>query len=113
MTSTCYSLLLQYMRSLYARISHFSHPRIKPSNVYVDAVSMTLLKGATIDFATELIGSSFRVVDNPQVRLSTLWWLYALVRTSLPRNGITYACFRRRGMAAAAASAGSSTFETL
>ncbi|RPD52855.1 hypothetical protein L226DRAFT_473722 [Lentinus tigrinus ALCF2SS1-7] len=45
---------------------HFSHPRIKPSNIYVDVVSMALLKGSTIDFATELIGSSFRVVDNPQ-----------------------------------------------
>ncbi|KAI0628385.1 hypothetical protein C8Q77DRAFT_1148167 [Trametes polyzona] len=47
---------------------HFSHPRIKPSNVYVDAVSMSLLKGSTIDFATELIGSSFRVLDNPQAK---------------------------------------------
>ncbi|CDO72641.1 hypothetical protein BN946_scf184985.g60 [Trametes cinnabarina] len=47
---------------------HFSHPRIKPSNIYVDAVSMSLLKGSTIDFATELIGSSFRVVDNPQAK---------------------------------------------
>ncbi|KAI9069343.1 hypothetical protein FKP32DRAFT_1671446 [Trametes sanguinea] len=47
---------------------HFSHPRIKPSNIYVDAVSMSLLKGSTIDFARELIGSSFRVVDNPQAK---------------------------------------------
>ncbi|KAI0359260.1 hypothetical protein OH77DRAFT_1395102 [Trametes cingulata] len=47
---------------------HFSHPLIKPSNIYVDAVSMSLLKGSTIDFATELIGSSFRVVDNPQAK---------------------------------------------
>ncbi|KAI8978197.1 hypothetical protein BD414DRAFT_494890 [Trametes punicea] len=47
---------------------HFSHPRIKPSNIYVDAVSMSLLKGSTIDFATELIGSSFRVADNPQAK---------------------------------------------
>ncbi|KAI0827652.1 hypothetical protein BC628DRAFT_1318221 [Trametes gibbosa] len=47
---------------------HFSHPRIKPSNVYMDAVSMTLLKGSTIDYATELIGSSFRVIDNPQAK---------------------------------------------
>lgn len=47
--------------------SHFSHPTIRPSNIYVDAVSMALLKGSTIDFATELIGSSFRVLENPQV----------------------------------------------
>ncbi|EPS96628.1 hypothetical protein FOMPIDRAFT_52807 [Fomitopsis schrenkii] len=47
---------------------HFSHPTIRPSNLYVDAVSMALLKGATIDFATELIGSSFRVLDNPQAK---------------------------------------------
>jgi len=44
----------------------FSHPVIKPSNIVVDAVSMSLLKGSTIDFATEMIGSSFRVVENPQ-----------------------------------------------
>ncbi|KAJ4483707.1 hypothetical protein J3R30DRAFT_3283946 [Lentinula aciculospora] len=44
---------------------HFSHPTIKPSNIVVDAVSLTLLNGATIDFATELIGSSFRISDNP------------------------------------------------
>ncbi|KAF5388831.1 hypothetical protein D9757_005623 [Collybiopsis confluens] len=44
---------------------HFTHPNIKPSNIVVDAVSLTLLNGSTIDFATELIGSSFRVSDNP------------------------------------------------
>ncbi|KAJ3880053.1 hypothetical protein F5051DRAFT_400954 [Lentinula edodes] len=44
---------------------HFSHPTIKPSNILVDAVSLTLLNGATIDFATELIGSSFRISENP------------------------------------------------
>ncbi|KZT65390.1 hypothetical protein DAEQUDRAFT_747061 [Daedalea quercina L-15889] len=47
---------------------HFSHPTIRPSNIYVDAISMALLKGSTIDFATELIGSSFRVMDNPQAQ---------------------------------------------
>ncbi|KAM5545021.1 hypothetical protein V8D89_001132 [Ganoderma adspersum] len=47
---------------------HFTHPQIQPSNIYVDAVSMTLLKGSIIDFATELIGSSFRVVENPQAK---------------------------------------------
>ncbi|KAI0764338.1 hypothetical protein BD413DRAFT_606301 [Trametes elegans] len=50
---------------------HFSHPHIKPSNVYVDAVSMSLLKGSTVDFATELIGSSFRVAENPQAKGSS------------------------------------------
>jgi len=44
----------------------FSHPTVKPSNIVVDAISMGLLKGSTVDFATELIGSSFRVLDNPQ-----------------------------------------------
>lgn len=33
---------------------------------------MSLLKGSVIDFATELIGSSFRVVENPQV--SDFWF---------------------------------------
>ncbi|CAG7845880.1 SubName: Full=Related to iron transport protein {ECO:0000313/EMBL:CCA77931.1} [Serendipita indica DSM 11827] len=46
----------------------FRHPSLMPSNVVIDAVSMGLLKGATLDFATELIGSSFRVVDNPQAK---------------------------------------------
>ena len=49
--------------------SHFSHPTIKPSNVIIDAVSMSLMKGSVIDFATELIGSSFRVAENPQVSI--------------------------------------------
>ncbi|KAF9453955.1 hypothetical protein P691DRAFT_811735 [Macrolepiota fuliginosa MF-IS2] len=47
---------------------HFSHPTIKPSNILVDAVSLSLLNGSTIDFATELIGSSFRVMENPQAK---------------------------------------------
>ncbi|KAF9528489.1 hypothetical protein CPB83DRAFT_854237 [Crepidotus variabilis] len=46
----------------------FSHPVIKPSNLVVDAVSLALLNGSTIDFATELIGSSFRVDNNPQAK---------------------------------------------
>ncbi|KAF5345342.1 hypothetical protein D9758_008468 [Tetrapyrgos nigripes] len=46
----------------------FSHPTIKPSNIVVDAVSLSLLNGSTIDFATELIGSSFRVSDNPHAQ---------------------------------------------
>ncbi|KAI0821137.1 hypothetical protein BC629DRAFT_1277540 [Irpex lacteus] len=46
----------------------FSHPTIRPSNIVVDAVSLSLLKGSLIDFATELIGSSFRVAENPQAK---------------------------------------------
>ncbi|KZS92432.1 hypothetical protein SISNIDRAFT_442203 [Sistotremastrum niveocremeum HHB9708] len=46
----------------------FTHPSLRPSNIVVDAVSLNLLKGSTIDFATELIGSSFRIVDNPQAK---------------------------------------------
>ncbi|KAJ7502865.1 hypothetical protein B0H11DRAFT_1986721 [Mycena galericulata] len=47
---------------------HFSHPTVKPSNILVDAVSLPLLNGSTIDFATELIGSSFRVLENPHAK---------------------------------------------
>ncbi|CAG8646651.1 16603_t:CDS:2 [Acaulospora colombiana] len=44
----------------------FQHSTLTPSNVLVDTVSLGLLKGSTLDFATELIGSSFRIIDNPQ-----------------------------------------------
>ncbi|KAL5482339.1 ISA2 [Sanghuangporus weigelae] len=47
---------------------HFAHPTLRPSNILVDAVSIPLLKGSTLDFVTELIGSSFRVSDNPQAK---------------------------------------------
>ncbi|EPQ57735.1 hypothetical protein GLOTRDRAFT_37542, partial [Gloeophyllum trabeum ATCC 11539] len=47
---------------------HFTHPTIRPANILIDAVSLSLLKGSTVDFATELIGSSFRIVDNPQAK---------------------------------------------
>ncbi|KAK7045694.1 [4Fe-4S] proteins maturation [Paramarasmius palmivorus] len=43
----------------------FTHPSIHPSNIVVDAVSLGLLNGSTIDYATELIGSSFRIANNP------------------------------------------------
>jgi len=44
----------------------FSHPSTRPANIVVDAMSLALVNGATVDFATELIGSSFRISDNPQ-----------------------------------------------
>lgn len=55
---------------LYARAHHlfsqFTHPDIRPSNLFIDAVSLPMLNGSTIDYATELIGSSFRITGNPQ-----------------------------------------------
>ncbi|KAI0258251.1 hypothetical protein BC834DRAFT_796490, partial [Gloeopeniophorella convolvens] len=44
----------------------FEHPAVPQARLVIDAVSLGLLRGSTIDFATELIGSSFRVTDNPQ-----------------------------------------------
>jgi Fe-S cluster assembly iron-binding protein IscA len=34
----------------------------------VDAVTLGLIRGSTLDYATELIGSSFRLIDNPQAK---------------------------------------------
>ncbi|GAA6062595.1 hypothetical protein JCM10212_004190 [Sporobolomyces blumeae] len=36
------------------------------AKVVIDSASLPLVNGATIDYATELIGSSFRVTGNPQ-----------------------------------------------
>ncbi|TFL04622.1 hypothetical protein BDV98DRAFT_502509 [Pterulicium gracile] len=44
----------------------FEHATIKPSNLYIDAISLAMINGSTVDYATELIGSSFKVVDNPR-----------------------------------------------
>jgi hypothetical protein len=52
-------LILTYL------FSHLRHPTISPALLLVDAVSLPLLNGSTVDFATELIGSSFRIVENP------------------------------------------------
>ncbi|GJJ15027.1 hypothetical protein Clacol_009300 [Clathrus columnatus] len=46
----------------------FVHPKYRNAAIVVDAVSLGLLKGSTLDYATELIGSSFRIVDNPQAK---------------------------------------------
>jgi len=46
----------------------FSRADTQPSKVIIDAVSLGLLKGSTLDYATELIGSSFRIMANPQAK---------------------------------------------
>lgn len=65
-------LFFQSLRSVCSSsepfISQFTHPTHRPASIVVDAVSLGLLKGSTVDYATELIGSSFRVVDNPQAK---------------------------------------------
>lgn len=81
--------------------SHFSHPTIKPSNIIVDAVSMSLLKGSVIDFATELIGSSFRIAENPQVSKTCVG-----VSSYAANFGIS-----QRAMAVVVALAGSSRYD--
>lgn len=47
----------------HSRFTSTTHPR---AHLLIDSVSLRLLKGATIDYATELIGSQFVVKDNPQ-----------------------------------------------
>ncbi|KAH0831052.1 iron-sulfur cluster assembly accessory protein Isa2 [Lanmaoa asiatica] len=47
---------------------HLTHPDVRPSNIYVDAITLPMINGATIDYATELIGSSFRITGNPQAK---------------------------------------------
>ena len=99
------------MFTAFGACSHLSHPRIKPSNVYIDAVSMGLVKGSTIDFATELIGSSFRVVDNPQVSNSAV--LYDPRRQHCGFTfdmDVAHFHFRRRETGAGVALVGNSTY---
>ncbi len=38
--------------------------------VVLDTPSLELLKGSTVDFTTELIGSSFKIVGNPRAKSS-------------------------------------------
>jgi iron-sulfur cluster assembly 2 len=44
----------------------FPHPAIANLRVVVDATSLDLIRGSTIDFVEEMIKSSFEVKDNPQ-----------------------------------------------
>ncbi|KAF8487607.1 hypothetical protein JB92DRAFT_3021791, partial [Gautieria morchelliformis] len=46
----------------------FIHRTHRSASIVIDAVSVDLLKGSTVNYATELIGSSFRIIDNPQAK---------------------------------------------
>ncbi|KAK0535012.1 [4Fe-4S] proteins maturation [Tilletia horrida] len=41
---------------------------VQPLPILIDSVSLALLKGATIDYVTELIGSQFAIRENPQAK---------------------------------------------
>jgi len=51
-----------------SRSSSSSATQGEPLPVLIDSVSLALLKGATIDYVTELIGSQFAIRDNPQAK---------------------------------------------
>lgn len=40
------------------------------AQVVIDQASLELLKGSTVDFTTELIGSQFKIVGNPRATSS-------------------------------------------
>jgi iron-sulfur cluster assembly accessory protein len=40
------------------------------AEVVMDLPSLELLKGSTVDFTTELIGSQFKIVGNPRAKSS-------------------------------------------
>ncbi|BGP53136.1 [4Fe-4S] proteins maturation [Rhodotorula sphaerocarpa] len=44
----------------------FAPPTDTTAALLVDCASLPLVKGSTIDYATELIGSAFKIRDNPQ-----------------------------------------------
>jgi iron-sulfur cluster assembly accessory protein len=44
----------------------FRHPNIPDLRVVVDAASLDLIRGSSIDYVEEMIKSSFEVRDNPQ-----------------------------------------------
>ncbi|TKY88123.1 hypothetical protein EX895_002833 [Sporisorium graminicola] len=41
------------------------HPGV---SILVDSISLALVRGSTIDYVTELIGSQFAIKDNPQAK---------------------------------------------
>lgn len=74
------------------------------ARVIVDSVTLALIKGSTIDYVTELIGSQFAIVENPQAKGSgcgcgvswepILWWYSRLYRYY--RHDISMCCWAWR-----------------
>ncbi len=57
---------VHFPSSLSLSCSHFR--AAEGVTLYVDSVSLHLIKGSTIDYVTELIGSQFAIRDNPQAK---------------------------------------------
>ena len=53
---------LQYSLEL---VDTYEKDDVVLDRVVMDAVSLNLLKGSTLDYTTELIGSSFQIINNP------------------------------------------------
>lgn len=53
---------------------HYAHAHISEFEVdsgirvLVDSISLALVRGSTVDYVTELIGSQFAIKDNPQAK---------------------------------------------
>ena len=43
---------------------------IRKAEVVMDSASLELLRGSTIDFTQELVGSQFKIVGNPRAKSS-------------------------------------------
>lgn len=68
LTSKMRSTHVCWSCSVLAAKSSASDALVKHGLLLVDALTLTLIRGSTLDYATELIGSSFRLVDNPQAK---------------------------------------------
>ena len=63
-TSTCFNLYLMYTSLCILRV--FERDGAK---VVIDELSLSFLDGSTIDYHQELIRSTFRITDNPNIEL--------------------------------------------
>ena len=53
----------------YGSVRQCSQFEVGPGvSILVDSISLALVRGSTIDYATELIGSQFAIKNNPQAK---------------------------------------------